>query len=481
MFSALLGLVAAVLVLVGRLARLRLLGMLAGALTTLALTAWVHCGVSYFDELAPWHGWATVALLLAIGYLIARTCLLVVFEWLLKQRVGFEAPRLVRDVVALLVYLLTAATVLRAGLGIEVGALLATSAVLTVVIGLALQETLGTLLAGLTLAWEQRLKEGEWIEIEGIIGQVEELGWRSLVIRTLLDELILLPNLNVVRARLRLLGSGKSPIAVPVRLGVAYGCPPDQVKEVLQRVAGDLPGVLAEPGPQILVTEFADSAVIFECRLWTHKPWAVPAITDALLTNAHAALARAGMEIPFPQRSVHMVAPPPEADGAAEIAAALARCSLFSGLPEGPMEAVAVHSRRLRWAPGERVISEGEESRALYLVVSGSAVVERSGQVLSRLESGEVFGEMAFLSGEPRAATVRAVGPLVVVEVDALALAALLGDHRDLADELASRVAERQQQIDEAGTRTDKTQSRRGLVAHLRVGLLRLVGAVRGQ
>jgi len=96
---------------------------------------------------------------------------------------------------------------------------------------------------------------------------VEELGWRSLVLRTRLGERVLIPNSVVARARARLLGDGEQVVAVPVRLGVAYGVPPHAVKEVLRRVAADLPMVLADPPPQVLVREFADSAVVYECRL----------------------------------------------------------------------------------------------------------------------------------------------------------------------------------------------------------------------
>ena len=107
------------------------------------------------------------------------------------------------------------------------------------VVGLALQQTLGNLLAGLALAWEQRLTIGTWIEIDGRVGVVEQTGWRSLLIRTRLDERLLVPNSEVGAARITILGSDNQPAAVAVRLGVAYREPPDAVKEVLLGVAVD--------------------------------------------------------------------------------------------------------------------------------------------------------------------------------------------------------------------------------------------------
>ena len=66
--------------------------------------------------------------------------------------------------------------------------------------------------------------------------------------------------------------------------------------------------MLSNPPPRILTVEFADSAVLYECRLWTRTPWRREDVTDQMLTRAHQALARAGMEIPFPQRTLHRAA-----------------------------------------------------------------------------------------------------------------------------------------------------------------------------
>lgn len=458
----------------GRIARLQVLRNLRGALAFVGVAALAGWAVRLAGVVERWEEWADVLVLLALGYLLARVALLVVFDWLLHQRVGIQVPRLARDIVALLLYLIVAAAVLRAALGIEVKALLATSAVLTVVIGLALQETLGSLLAGLALAWERRVAAGEWLEVDGVVGRVEELGWRSLVLRTRLGERVVIPNSSVARAKVRVLGHGGRPTAVAVRLGVAYEAAPFAVKDVLRRAA-DCPGVLAEPQPQILVHDFADSAVLYECRLWTLEPWLDADVTDAFLSRAHAALSRAGMEIPFPQRTVRLRNERPAGDERGRCAAALGGCALFSGLPADALALLAGSSRLLLFAPGEAVVREGEASRALFVVASGEAAVERGAAEIARIGRGEVFGEMAFLSGEPRVASVRASGALEVVEVDSRALGSLLGEHAELAEELAGRMAARQQDLAAREQAGGGDRGPRGLVGFLRERLLGLV------
>ena len=102
---------------------------------------------------------------------IVRGCLMLIFDWVLIHRMGLRPPRLMREVLALVVYVVLALVILRS-MNVEITGLVATSAVVTVVVGLALQQTLGNLLAGLALAWEQRLGIGTWVEIDGRVYSV---------------------------------------------------------------------------------------------------------------------------------------------------------------------------------------------------------------------------------------------------------------------------------------------------------------------
>ncbi len=240
------------------------------------------------------------------------------------------------------VYLALGAILLRS-LGVEVTGIIATSAVITVVVGLALQQTLGNLLAGLALAWEQRLSIGTWVEIDGQVGIIEQTGWRSLIIRTRLDERLLVPNADVGAAqdhhpRYRVNGRRPSPsawvwptVSRPMRRKTSS--PP---------CAGDIPGILKDPPPRILTVEYADSAVIYECRLWSRTPWAREDITDLFLTRAHQALARAEMEIPFPQRTLHRAPRRNETDTAERRRrSASPIAELFGDLPSEALAAMA--------------------------------------------------------------------------------------------------------------------------------------------
>jgi len=460
---------------VGRLLRLELPRRLRVPLVMVAVTALALWIVQVAEVEGRWPELVAAGVLLSLGFLLARVSLLLVFEWLLARRVGVEVPRLAQDIVGLVVYLVVAAAVLKATLSLDVGTLLVSSAVITVVVGLALQETLGTLLSGLALAWERRLERGTWVQVDGTVGCVEELGWRSLLLRTRLGERVLIPNSDVARRTLKLLGPGEEPAAVPVRLGVAYRSAPHEVHRVLREVAAGVPGVLAEPAPRILTVEFADSAIVYECRLWTMEPWRSADLTSELLTRAWSALGRHGMEVPFPQRIVHMAAAEPEPDATELCRAALAACDLFGGLPADALASLAGSCRHLTFAPGEAVIREGEASTALYVIAAGSVAFVRGGRPVGRAEAGTAFGEIAFVMGLPRAATVEALAALAVVEVDAAALRGLLKDNDEVAEELAERVAARRKAMAEAIDTEATVRVRRSFASEMKARLLRLV------
>lgn len=416
-----------------------------------------------------------ITLVLALGFLVARGALLLVFDWVLVRRMRVSPPRLMREVVSLVVYLLLGFVLLRS-LDIEITGIIATSAVLTVVVGLALQQTLGNLLAGLALAWEQRLSIGTWVEIDGRVGIIEQTGWRSLVVRSRLDERLLIPNSEAGAAKITILGSGERPAAVAVNLGVAYNVPPDAAKEVFAMVAKGIPSVLSDPPPRILTTEWADSAVNYQVRLWTRRPWAREDLTDQFLTRAHQALARAGMEIPFPQRTLHRAPRREPTDTIERRLEAIKKCDLFAEVPGDALASMAESSRMLRFAPGETLVRMGEESTAMFLVTTGEAVVEMNLREVARVRPGDVLGEIAFITGSVRTATVRAAGSAVeVIELDEASLRGLLEAHPAVAGDLAEKIAERELYDQEILDETGAIVSPAGMVTQLKRHLLRFV------
>jgi CPA1 family monovalent cation:H+ antiporter len=156
---------------------------------------------------------------------------------------------------------------------------------------------------------------------------------------------------------------------------------------------------------------------------------------------------------------------------------ALAECELFHELSDAALDNLADGSRLYRFAPGEPAIRTGDTSTALFAIASGRATVSQDGRRIAILGPGDFFGETAFLSGEPRTATVRAAGePIEVVEIDESSLKALLEDHPELADHLAEKMAARQLEAEQLRDESGALISEAGLVSQLRKHLLRIIG-----
>ena len=123
------------------------------------------------------------------------------------------------------------------------------------------------------------------------------------------------------------------------------------------------------------------------------------------------------------------------------------------------------------------MVHQGDVSDALFLIVSGEAVVRRGGREVSRVHPKEIFGEGAFLTGNPRSATVRAAEhPLEVIKINKTTLANLLEQHPEITEKLAKRLAERQLEGETLRDESGSVVNPRGLVAQLRRTLSRFVG-----
>jgi small conductance mechanosensitive channel len=187
--------------------------------------------------------------------------------------------------------------------GFQVGSLLAGVGVAGLAIGLAAQDTLGNMVAGFSILWDRPFRLGDRVTIAGHSGQVMHIGLRSTRLRTLSQLDVILPNKEVVNQVI--VNHTLSPdLRLSVPLSIGYREDVRRAREVLvAAVAGDV-RVRTQPPPEVVVTALGDSGVALELRVWLHDPQTERAALFALLETAKLALDEAGIEIPFPQRTL---------------------------------------------------------------------------------------------------------------------------------------------------------------------------------
>jgi small-conductance mechanosensitive channel/CRP-like cAMP-binding protein len=395
---------------------------------------------------------ALAALVLVAVHVLLQIADHVVWERILKPR-HISVPRLLFDIFNALVLAGVGVTLLKILYSFNLTGLLVTSTVLSAILGLSLQDVLSSLMAGIALQMDGPIAPKEWVRVGDKEGEVVQMNWRTITLRSRDGHHVVLPNARVAREDIVNYSRPGPSVMLHATVGVAYAHPPGEVKGVLTAALESAGGVSASPPAQVLVSRFGDSAVEYDLRFWTHDLASVAAVRDEALSRAWYALRRAGFAIPFPQREVALRQVPETRDDErlekrrAESFDALRSVETFRPLTDEQVQGLARHARLERYTAGEALVRQGDEGRSLFVVRTGDVRVERTdaGSVreLARLGPGSFFGEMSLLTGEPRSASVVAATEVEVVVVEKGAFSTLLQDDGHLARALSEALEER--------------------------------------
>lgn len=386
-----------------------------------------------------------VAWMLAFAFGCVRAFVAFALWGYRRLNVG-ATPKILRDLIDFVLYVVAAIPILKTQLDIDLTSLLATSAILSVVLGLALQETLGNLFAGLALQLERPFRTGDWIQIGDHVGRVVQVAWRATRIETPRLEEITVPNSNIAKQPLRNYTRGGQPVGIEIEVGVAYATPPNTVRAEVHAVLAEIALVLKSPAATCRVKEFGDSAVVYTVRFFISDFNDSPSAKDEAFTRLWYRFSRAGIEIPYPQRVVHTKALEP-GSGDPHLAL-LSQLDLFAPFsPEQRAELARTASER-RFGRGEALIREGEEGNTFYVIVAGEVAVARGGTEVARLNRGAYLGEMSLLTGDPRSATVVATSDVVVLELSREAFAKHFTANPERAHEMSDLLAKRRGELE---------------------------------
>ncbi len=379
--------------------------------------------------------------------------------WLARLRDGhgrLAIPQLVRDLIGwLLITAVAIAAAAKIFKEVKLGTWAIPSAVVSAVLGFALQDVLKNLFAGLALQTEAPFDIGDWLLVDGEPRQVLEMTWRSTRLRNNLGVDFIEPNANIAAVQLTNLGSGNLPRGFEVRVGLRYGDPPTHVKASLERAARSSPMVVSSPPPQALLEGFGDSAVLYKLRFWSNRVQSVSHLLDEVQSRVWYQLRRDDLVVPFPIRTVEhdsspRIARASRAELAARAAALFARVEVLAALPAEALARLAEAARLQEYDRGEKLVVEGHQGDSLMVIARGAVLISKSGAEigasnvdLATLGEGKYFGEMSLLTGEPRSASATAEEAVEVFVLDRAALAPILQEDPELAETLSRVLAER--------------------------------------
>lgn len=396
----------------------------------------------------------TALLLVAIGF--TRIGVMFAFQGVLAR---LAIPRILADVLIAVVLIVFAIYRMKVA-GVNLAGIITTSAVITGVIAFSLQETLGNLWGGIALQLDNTCRIGDWIRMEGVSGQVVGIRWRYTSIATNNGETVIIPNGQLIKTRVTVLGrrgDERIPWRRDVDFTVAYDVPPSRVLAVVKDALGhaEIRNVAAAPPLIIACMGFGDSGIHYAVRYWLtdlrHDVW-----TDSQVRlHVAATLARHRMEIPFPHRVLIERGGP----GAKERherdldarCATLSQIELFAPLTDGERRALATELADCPYVDDDVIARQGEAADSLFLLARGRVAVyddsaggTGSRDLLAMLDAPTYFGEMGLLTGQARAATVVARNEVLCYRLDKAGFDAIIRARAELIELMSSVVVARQ-------------------------------------
>jgi small-conductance mechanosensitive channel/CRP-like cAMP-binding protein len=376
-------------------------------------------------------------LLLALGGLNLLV-VLAVNPWRV-DRVPEHFPSIVQDAMVIGAFLLVAT-------GVMGEKFLTTSAVGAVVIGFALQDTLGNTFAGLAIQVEKPFRAGHWIKVAGFEGIVTEITWRATRLRTKSGDNVILPNSLLSKEAIVNYSEPALPTRQSVEVGASYDAPPNRVKAVILDAIRDARLVLATPPPEVVVADFGSSAIVYRVKFWIADFAVDDPARDQVRTCVYYAFRRAGIEIPYPIQVEYRGTKPASPAATAEVVAdALAGTALFGPLLPGDRESLAAVAVPRVYGSGQTIVREGDEGDSMFVVMRGKVrvTVGEAGREVAAIGPAGYFGEMSLLTGDPRTATVAATEDCLLLEIGADDFRRLALAHPSVVEHISSAVAER--------------------------------------
>jgi len=401
----------------------------------------------------------TIVLWMSLIVSIVRFVSHLVFSTAFRSK-SQEISSLIRNIFSIIIYIVSFFVIFNSQYPkIDLAALFTTSTILGVIIGLALQDTLGNLFSGLAIQADQPFQIGDVVKIdkkgEGI---VENVSWRGVQIRTFQNKLIVISN-SVLGKEVVEVAPRDNLNARLVFFNTLYANSPAKTIQIVRETVRQVENVSQKIRPIVRVRNLGDNGLDFEVKYWI-EDYAKYNDTDALVRQRiWYAFQREKIEFAYPTRTIHVETKMQDnvfAEPSDDIFERLNGVSIFAPLSDAETQKLAHASRVRVFAPGESIVRQGQKGNSMFIIHRGTVDVQikedGKPKSLRKLREGDFFGEISLLTGEPRSATVLAEEETEVLEIDNLCLKPILEENPELVESLSEIIEERRASLDKVET-----------------------------
>jgi small-conductance mechanosensitive channel/CRP-like cAMP-binding protein len=376
-------------------------------------------------------------------------------------------PRITEDIFVIMAYIAWGLVRLRYA-GLDLGSIVATSAMITAVVAFAMQDTLGNILGGLALQLDNSIQIGDWIKVDDVTGKVVDIRWRSTLVETRNWETVVFPNSQLMKNKFMVLGRRTDQ---PVQLrrwvwfNVSMETAPTRVvslvEEAIQQI--DIANVAKNPLPNCVLMDMDEKGYArYAMRYWL-TDLAPDDPTDASIRwHIMSALQREGIGLAIEERDIHITKENEKHEEVLrqrEVALrikTLRKVELLSQMTSEELKTLAERLKYMPFAKGSVIARQGATGQHwLFIIIKGEAevfidTVGGAKRSLNVLSNGNFFGEMSLMTGSPRVASVIARTDIECYRLDKEAFEVIMSVRPGIADEVSQILVERRAHLDNA-------------------------------
>ncbi|KWT75608.1 mechanosensitive ion channel protein MscS [Candidatus Magnetominusculus xianensis] len=367
------------------------------------------------------------------------------FNTLYIEKAKIAVPKLIHDIVTAIIYSVALFAILKIQFGIDLTPIITTSAVFSMVIGLALQDTLTNLIAGVVLHIENPFRINDWVRIKDTDGKVVEINWRTTKLLTRENDYLVIPNGNIIKDTILSVNYPSTEQIMSLFVGVDYDTPPNKVKQVIESVC--LKTYTEKmPPPEVRLVKYNDSSIEYEIRVWINDYGLKHHIANIIMTKLWYAFKRENIRIPFPIRDVYCH-PVNTVDSNGEFEqkySAIKRIEFFSVFTEDVQREIASLLAQKHYGRGESIFEEGDEGDSFYVIRRGRVSVTVAGNEVAVLKRGDFFGEISLFTGGIRTASVTAKEDALILVLNKEGFSKVIMDNPSAVESISSIITRRE-------------------------------------
>ncbi len=393
-----------------------------------------------------------MVIVIAVVKLISQ----LIFDSAISRTGQKEIGSLVRTIVSVIIYIVAFFIIFQYQYpNIPLAPLFTGSTILGIVVGLALQDTLGNLFAGVAIQADQGFQVGDVIMMqEHGMGIVESVSWRGVRLRTFQDKILLMSNSEIGKATIEIAQKNYLNARL-IHFNTIYSNSPAKVIQVVREAVRQVENVSPKRRPKVRICNLGDNGIDWEVKYWITN-YRLCNDTDALIRERiWYAFQRENLDFAFPTRTIYNAEVDTSAhrvtEASDEICDRIADAAIFAPLSDEETNRIAKGCSIRVFAPNEPIIQAGEDGKSMYVVHHGSVNVqiEKDGQptTVNELHEGDFFGEMSLFTGNSRRASVVADSETEVLEIKPFVLKPILDSNPEVARIIGEIIEERQSEL----------------------------------